>query len=62
MIALHMHDPESSVLEIALWDGGEQGVKTSMPRTMAVPAMFTNAITLLATARVPLMKVLESVG
>lgn len=50
---MHVHDPASSVLEVGLWDGGEEG---AIPLA-AMPTMFKGGKQLVATARVPVSQV-----
>lgn len=57
LFSMHVHDPDTSVLEIGLWDKGEDG---------AIPLSVTDVFRgpggkeLVGTARVPLSKVCPS--
>lgn len=53
---MHVHDPETSVLEVGLWDSGEDG---SNPLSMS--GVFKGEQELVGNARVPLSKVSKSV-
>lgn len=51
---MHVHDPETSVLEIGLWDKGEEG---AIPLSMTGVFRGPGGKELVGTARVPLSKV-----
>lgn len=51
---MHVHDPETSVLEVGLWDKGEEG---AIPLSVTGVFRGDGGKELVGTARVPLCKV-----
>ncbi|CAM9555140.1 unnamed protein product [Pylaiella littoralis] len=57
LFSVHVHDPETSVLEVGLWDSGEDG---SNPLSMS--GVFKGEQELVGNARVPLSKILKKMS
>lgn len=54
LFSMHVHDPETSVLEVGLWDKGEEG---AIPLSMTGVFRGPGGKELVGTARVPLSRV-----
>ncbi|CAB1113920.1 unnamed protein product [Ectocarpus sp. CCAP 1310/34] len=59
LFSMHVHDPETSVLEVGLWDKGEEG---AIPLSMTGVFRGDGGKELVGTARVPLCKVLKGMS
>ncbi|CAN0517261.1 unnamed protein product, partial [Ectocarpus sp. 12 AP-2014] len=59
LFSMHVHDPDTSVLEVGLWDKGEEG---AIPLSVTGVFRGDGGKELVGTARVPLCKVLTGMS